>query len=188
MPKLKLQYFGHLMRRADSLEKILMLGKIEGKRRRGQEKMKRLNGITNIMYKNLCKLWEMVRDREAWHAAVHGVTKSPNMPWRLNHRVAVWGNLDNRIRTRTTDKGGHYITIKGSIDQEDVLCCTKLLQLCLTLWDPMDHSLPGSSVHRILQARILEWVAVPFSRRSSQARDRTRISYVSCIGRQVLYH
>ena len=65
---------------------------------------------------------------------------------------------------------------------------TKSLQLCLTLCDPMDHSPPSSSVHGILQARILEWVAVPFSRGSSQPRDRTCISYVSCIGRQVLYH
>ena len=76
MLKLKLQYFGHLTRRADSLEKTLMLGKIEGKRRSGREKMRQLNGITDAMYMNLGKLWEMVRDREGWRAAVHGVTKS----------------------------------------------------------------------------------------------------------------
>ena len=76
MPKLKFQYFGHLTRRADSLEKTLMLGKIEGKRRSGREKMRQLNGITDAMYMNLGKLWEMVRDREGWRAAVHGVTKS----------------------------------------------------------------------------------------------------------------
>ena len=76
MLKLKLQYFGHLMRRADSFEKTLMLGKIEGKRRRGRQRMRCLNGISDTMDMGLGELQEVVMDREAWHAVVHGVTKS----------------------------------------------------------------------------------------------------------------